>query len=216
MDLEFPLSIQSEIQAKKQIVTSLGAGSGLLHAVFPGSQILDLGPVTVFVAFKEIRRLLDSGDIDGLPPTELQKLSTAFVSHAVKDEPLIMPTIRYLREVFSADLFLCADSIEPGTNWQDTIYTALQEKEVFVVILSEAVRDSHFCSFEFGVAYALNKPMVMLSLDGVRPLSFVQHIQAVNLPRIAQQKPWLSLGDILLEELLLGLTKTQGVGRAGK
>lgn len=204
-DLAFPKSVQPELSAKKRIIFSLGTAGGLLQTIFPASEIVHLGQITVFDAFKQIRNLLDGGQREATPTTLPQVLPSAFVSHAVSDEPLLMPVIDYLRHHFQADLFLCADSIQTGSNWQDTIYAALEGKDQFVVTLSEATLASHFCSFEIGMAFALKKPIMMLSLDGSRPFSFVQHIQAVNLPRIAKQKPWLTLSDILLDELLRGL-----------
>lgn len=61
---------------------------------------------------------------------------------------------------------------------------------------------SHFCSFEVGMASALQKPLILISLYGSMPHVFIQHLQAIDLPRIVRQKPWLSIEDALLDELL--------------
>src|SRR6185295_2137333 len=143
-----------------------------------------------------------------MPASDLPRtLHGAFLSHAVGDEALILSVIDYLRRYFKADLFLCADSILSGTNWQDTISAALFGREYFVSLLSKANLASHFCSFEIGVAYALRKPIRLLSLDGSPPPAFVQHMQFVDLPRLARQKPWLDIQDILVDELLKVLSE---------
>jgi len=210
-DLEFPLAVQAQVQARHRMVVTLGAPGTLLQPLFTGSQLIELGrDVTVFEAFKQIRAYLDGdsqlNSTEALPALTLPK---AFISHAVKDEALVLPAAEYLRNYFAADLFLCVDSISPGVNWQDTILTALQSKTIFVLLLSKSTLASHFCSFEIGFAYALNKPMRIFSLDGSLPPSFIQHIQVVDLPRLAQQKPWLDQADILLDELIHALASEE-------
>ena len=79
---------------------------------------------------------------------------------------------------------------------------ALEAKACFIYTLSEASLASHFCSFEVGVATALGKPVRLVSLDGSRPPVFIQHLQTVDLERIARTRPWLERHDLLLEELL--------------
>ena len=187
----------------------MGGSSQLLAALFSQAQVIDLSEVDPLRAFKRIQTLL--ADPDAItssalsPPSTL--LKSAFISHAVKDEALIMPVMDYLRTYFQADLFLCADSIPPSTNWQDTILAALQKQSYFVLLLSQATLASHFCSFEIGVAYALKKPIILLSLDRSRPPTFIQHLQSIDVNRLMQQKPWLDEQDILLDELLKSLSK---------
>ncbi len=157
-------------------------------------------------AFNHIRRWLDGDGAldpgDDVPATELR---STLISHAVADEAHIIPVTDYLREYFDADLFICADSISPGTNWQETILSALERQAVFVLLLSQVTRNSLFCAFEIGVAHALGKPMLLISLDGSAPPPFIQHMQVIDLPRILRQKPWLAFEDVLLDEMLSGL-----------
>ncbi|MEM7114194.1 MAG: TIR domain-containing protein [Chloroflexota bacterium] len=208
-DLHYPIAIQPQIQARQHWVVSLGSASGLLSTRLNASRVIDLSHISALQAFSHIRQVVDGDELGdetvGKTAVSTTTLNSAFISHAVKDEGLLLPAVHYLRDTFQADLFLCADSIPTGSNWQDSIYTALRQQSQFVVILTKAVLASHFCAFEIGMAYALNKPILILSLDGSRPPAFIQHIQAIDLPRIAQQKPWLTLADILLEELLRGL-----------
>ncbi|MEM7343280.1 MAG: toll/interleukin-1 receptor domain-containing protein [Chloroflexota bacterium] len=206
-DLAIPLASQNKVQAQRRLLVTLGVEGGLLQPLFATHQIIDLGDATIFEAFKQIRLYLDEDEPQPILTSSNISLQSAFISHAVKDEPLILPVADYVRTYFKADLFLCADSIPPGVNWHDKILNALHTQHTFVFLLSEATLASHFCSFEIGFAYALEKPMVLLSLDGSRPPAFIQHIQAIDLPRIEQQKPWLDQTDILLEALLDGVVE---------
>jgi hypothetical protein len=206
------LAVHCAIQARERVVVTLGIPPSLLQGAFAGCEVLDLGRVGLFDAFKQIEALVDCGRTAG-GPADPAILHTAFVSHAVRDEALLLPVVDYLRRYFAADLFLCADSILPGSNWQDGIWKALQEQEYFIEILSEASRASHFCSFEIGAAYALRKPLRLLSLDGAPPPAFVQHIQVVDLPRLARQRPWLDVQDVLVDELLNVLGGDEAVAK---
>jgi serine/threonine protein kinase len=215
-DLDFPVEVNNQIRAKKRYVMTLGVDGALLNPLFPNSHIVDLAGLNIFQAFKRIRSILDENadhpqgngpdqqdnQVGKRPSPAQATLKSAFVSHAVKDEALIMPVLDYLYRYFRADIFTCADSISPGTNWQAEITDALQGKENFVYLLSQSTLISHFCSFEIGMAYALKKPIILISLDGSPPPTFVQHLQTIDLNRLEQQKPWLEKRDILLDELL--------------
>jgi hypothetical protein len=204
-DLEVPLALHREVQAHDRTVVTLGAAAGLLLEMFTGCRVVELGPVDLFEAFKRIVEMMDSGGGAAVHARPLE-LNTGFISHAVRDEPLLLPAVDYLRRYYKANLFACADSISPGADWQNAILTALTERQRFVGLLSEASRASHFCSFEIGVACALRKPIRLLSLDGSPPPVFVQHVQAADLPRLARQRPWLDVQDIVADELLKALS----------
>lgn len=209
-DLEFPVEANRQIRAKQRLVVTLGIASPLLSGLFPGCQIVNLAGVDVFQSFKRICTILDESggngqlqDVSGDGPIPAEAtLKSAFISHAVKDEPLIMPVIDYLRRYFQVDLFTCADSIPASTHWQAEIIDALRTKDTFVALLSQATLTSHFCSFEIGMAYALKASIILISLDGSRPPVFVQHLQTLDLTRLERQKRWLDRGDLLLDELL--------------
>lgn len=206
-DLEFPIKAHQTIEANRKIVVSLDVAQGLLAPHFPESKILDYSEISPHQWFKHIVRFIETPESPSSPEMVPCSLKSAFISHAVKDETLILPTMDYLRRFFGADLFTCADSIPLNTNWQSEIMDALETKDCFVLLLSEATKASHFCSFEIGAAYAWNKPMFLMTLDGTLPPAFIQHIQAINLPRIQHQKPWLDETDILIDCLLHALEK---------
>lgn len=201
-DLEFPMTALREIHARDRLVVTLGVPGEVLQAAVGGCQIIDLAGASLFDAFTRITKILDGEEQVSQRPGAPVILRSAFISHAIKDEPTIMPVITYLRRYFQADLFLCADSVPPSSVWQDVILNALRSQGCFIALLSQVSLASHFCSFEIGAASAMDKPIALMSLDGCRPPVFVQHIQAIDLPRMLQLEPWLEIQDVLLRELL--------------
>lgn len=103
-------------------------------------------------------------------------LPRVFVSHAVSDEAVILPVVDRLRALYGLEAFVCADSIADGADWAGAIAAALEASDCFLLLLSAAVRRSHFCSFEVGYAVGKGVPLRIISLDGTLPPAFVQHV----------------------------------------
>jgi serine/threonine protein kinase len=200
-DLDFVGVDADHIEARRHIVITLGIASEHLGGLFPGTEIVDFSDVDPLHAFRKISAWLARDEAAPLARAA-PVLRSAFLSHAVQDEPLILSVKDFLVNYYDANVFTCADSIPPGADWQAKILEALREKEIFVFLLSQASLGSHFCSFELGVASALGRELYVLSLDGSSPPVFIQHIQAIDVARIARTRPWLETGDVLLEELL--------------
>lgn len=202
-DLEFAVTIRQQIQSKQCIFIMMGGKADLLLPHFPDCRIVSIDEKDIFQAYSHIKHALGSGEIETqINIVKKVPLHSAFLSHAVKDEALIIPAVEYLKRYFETDFFICANSIEPGTAWQTEIVAALKAQDYFIAFISEALVKSHFCSFEIGAAYALEKPIVLISLDGTLPPPFVQHLHMSDVKRIQQQKSWLEESDILLEVML--------------
>lgn len=127
---------------------------------------------------------------------------SVFLSHAHQDEGQLFAVIEALRTRFHLDIFVCADSIPDGSEWSHEIEAQLRERSLFVSVASQAALASTFCAFEAGMAVALNKPIRVVSLDGVRPASHLQHLQALDITRLRSRKPWLSETEATLEAFL--------------
>jgi len=106
LDLEFPVRAFQSVQAKRRSVLSLGAPPEVLSDLFPSVPISGLDTEDMTVTFKMACEILDGNDTGS---ASSRSLKSAFVSHAVVDESLLMSAVEYLRNYFSADLFLCAD-----------------------------------------------------------------------------------------------------------
>lgn len=199
VDLETPLSISARVKAREKVVICFGRGGGLIRASVPEARVFALDEDDARQAFGLIQ-----GVLAGRGEALCERLSprSLFLSHAVRDEPLIMPVVEHLKRHYGAEVFTCADSIPSGGQWHDEIMAALRERDLFVMVLSESFVASTFSAFEIGCAFALGKPMAAISVDGVLPPAFIQHLQMADVPRIQRRSPWLDPGDILIDELL--------------
>ena len=125
-----------------------------------------------------------------------------FVSHAVADEGRIFPAIRALREHYGLELFVCADSIQPGRAWRQEIDAELQRCDLFLVLASEHLNRSVFCAFEAGYAMGQGKPIRIVCLDREGPPAALKDIQGADVTRLIARKPWLDPPDAILEACL--------------
>ena len=198
--LEAPMALRAQVRAEQVVVVSLTKGAALLADVFEGATVHDLHAEDPRLVFKRVQLLLD-GALGDEPPA-VGGRRTLFLSHAVRDEPLVIPAVAHLKQWYGADIFTCADSIPPGSRWHDEIMDALRSQDIFVSLLSKHFLASGFAAFEMGCAYALDKPMAAISLDGSAPPAFVQHLQMADIPRLRRVKPWLETGDVLIDELM--------------
>ena len=202
-DLDFPLNIIKTIKAKEIIVFTLGCPSNLLSNHFPEAKIVMVENEHIIDSFNYIKGFINgNNNIDSEENTNKVIKKSVFVSHAVKDELIINKVINYLRKYFNIDIFTCSDSIPSGEEWQKQIYNSLVEKDCFLIILSENLLKSHFCSFEAGYAVGLKKDIYLISLDGSMPHNFFQHIQTANIQRLKAEKPWMTDESILKQEIL--------------
>lgn len=124
-----------------------------------------------------------------------------FVSHSVADEAALEPLVAYLRAL-GVPLFVCADSIKPGTDWSATLRAELEAADAVIWVLSQSALASTFCAYEVGFATALGKPVHRVSLDGTPPPPFAQHLQAQDVLRLRARRPWLDPLDALIEAFL--------------
>ena len=129
-----------------------------------------------------------------------------FVSHAVADEARLFPVLQALREQYGLELFVCADSIPSGHEWQQVIRAQLTQCDLFLIVSSKATVSSVYCAFETGMATALEKPVRVIHLEGDATLPYLSHVQASEIPRLLARKPWLTEDEALLDAVLDGLS----------
>jgi hypothetical protein len=167
-----------------------------------------LGGATVILIAEEGRSLwnaLLAAARGEAAATRAPGLLPTFLSHAVADEPALAGPLERLRRVHRADVFLCADSIAPGTAWEETILRELIARPRFVLAWSEATRASTSCAFEAGAARALGRHVRLVGLDGTPPPAFLQHLQVIDVPRQLRARPWLGFDEALLSALLAAI-----------
>ncbi len=195
-DLAEVRALVDQVEARARYVWALGAPALAAAAQLSGFEVVALDGEHAL--WTELRRAA-RGE---LALTRPRRLARAFVSHAVRDEGDLLPAVARLRAEHGADLFVCADSILPGTEWESTILRELVSRPVFVSVVSAASTASTYCAFEAGAARALGKEITLVSLDGTRPPAFLQHLHAIDLARRLEARPWLPRSLVLLDALL--------------
>ena len=121
-----------------------------------------------------------------------------FVSHAVKDEEILHRCLQQLRS-FPIEFFVCSSSITNGGNWYEEIMQGLETCDVFLYIHSTNSHNSTFCAFECGIARTLEKKIAIIALEPPPLPAYLQHIQALDIQRLQNEKPWLSRDECIRE-----------------
>jgi len=154
-------------------------------------------------------------DLDTLDPTRLPSFHpikfdpiNIFVSHSVTDEPLLMPVLKQIEQIYDVQFFICAE-IGNEDNWYTEIDTHLKQCDVVWAFTSRDFAQSTFCAFEIGMAKALTKPLHIFSIDASNPPPYIQHQQIQSLHRTHAHFPWLSETDILEQMCLQSLSSIQ-------
>ena len=193
----------SRIRARDRVVWGLGEASAVVAEAFSG---------WTYVAIEDGGRSLweelcraARGELSPARPVRLRR---AFLSHAVADEGRLMPVVDRLRRTHQADVFVCADSIAAGAAWEPSIWRELTQRPTFLFAISKASVASVSCAFEAGAARALQKEIALVSLDGVTPPAFLQHLQSIDVPRRMAARPWLDAESALTAALLEAMAET--------
>jgi hypothetical protein len=102
-----------------------------------------------------------------------------FISHASK-EKTVAGSLKEKLQQKGFRVFLAHDDIEGGEEWMKMLYEKIQECDVFLILLSQEYHKANYTDQETGIAYAMNKPMIPISLDGTVPYGFMSKYQATK------------------------------------
>jgi hypothetical protein len=99
------------------------------------------------------------------PAVPLERDFNVFLSYSREDQPLVERIERAL--TFGGRVRVLTDRMfSPGENWRSKLRRALQTSHVFIVIGSPASAKSEFVLQELGGAWALGKPIVVVTPEG--------------------------------------------------
>ncbi len=192
----------SRVEARERVLITVGIEPAVGSWAFEGWEsvhIPESGPAMLWRAAEAALQQVPQAPLSTDEPPKV------FLSHSVKDEGQIFEVIDTLRSDFGIPIFVCADSIAPGTDWLNTIRTELHGCDVVLFLASEDASRSVFCAFEVGFASALGKPIHVICLDSSTPPLYLENLQAVQTSRLRARKPWLGPSDALLEACLIAL-----------
>jgi hypothetical protein len=197
---------RSEITAHSTLVVGIGLESAALQWAFSDAEYRSVAAEPTLNLWSRVLATLTTEEA---PSRLVEQRPRIFISHGVKDEPIIYPILTILREQYGLELFVCADSIDAGSSWQQEITSHLRRCDVFLVIASHTVAQSLFCAFEAGMAVALDKPIRIVKLDDSKLPLHLQDRQSVDVRRLMQRKPWLTQADAVLDACITAITGGQ-------
>jgi nucleoside 2-deoxyribosyltransferase len=100
-----------------------------------------------------------------------------FISHADKERKVAGRLKRGLENI-GLNAFVAHDDIVGGTDWNPALIERIEKCDIFVALISEAYRKADFTDQEAGIAFAMKKPIIPISLDGTMPYGFIKKFQA--------------------------------------
>lgn len=131
-----------------------------------------------------------------------------FLSHAVRDQPRLNDLINLMRMRYNLDVFICSDSLSLGEEWYSAMIASLDQTDLVVQIITENTNNSTFCAFEAGYSIAAKLPLLLICYDkDVRPPAHLHHIQASEVWKSQQLKPWMTKEEITLSVIFDMLIK---------
>jgi hypothetical protein len=138
----------------------------------------------------------------------LRPAFNVFISHSRDDRPLVERIERGL--TFGGRVRVLTDRmISAGQHWRTALRRALETADVFVVIGSPASAKSDFVLRELGGAWALGKPIVIVTPEG--EVEWAPPIEPSAYRRVALselEKP--AFAEELLAELTRGSARKAG------
>ena len=186
---------RNRVVAQKVTLVAISISYELLFALGPFDSILHIGEDKKGSLWLQLQQA-ENQDPKSTTPQNI------FLSHAVVDEGRWIPVLDEFRHQLGHKVFSCSDSILSGSNWYEEIIGHLRDCDWVLCLISEGFRKSTFCAFEVGMARALQKPILMMSIDGVPPPSYAQDVQMEVLERYCATHPWLTLEEGLVECML--------------
>jgi hypothetical protein len=97
---------------------------------------------------------VQQAEIMPTPPQSFVRYKQAFISYASPDRPEVLKRVQMLK-MAKINFFQDLLTLEPGERWEKSIYTHIDESDVFFLFWSSAAKKSEWVAKE--VAYALKR-----------------------------------------------------------
>lgn len=105
-----------------------------------------------------------------------------FLSHSVQDKDFAIRLASKLRDYPFIEIFMAPDDIKAGTFWVDELKYNLKNSDVVLALLTENYHKSDWTEQEIGLAWAFEKRILALSLDGNMGNGYVKNFQIQTWP----------------------------------
>ena len=103
-----------------------------------------------------------------------------FVCYSSKDEGMVTTLRNNLEKYYSLDVFCPNRELKGGYEYPTQMIRAIENCDVFVIILTKNFHGAEFTEQEVGIALAQNKLILPLKIDNTVPFGYIKTIQAVT------------------------------------
>ncbi len=107
-----------------------------------------------------------------------------FLSHSNIQKELAGQLKRGLEDSIKCEVFLAHDDLEGGEVWAEGIRNRIKNCGYFLVLLSAEYHSSKYTDQEAGIAYAYDKSIIPISIDGTIPYGFMSKYQPIKAPKL--------------------------------
>lgn len=121
-----------------------------------------------------------SQDGDELSTPYKARTARVFISYSVKDKELA-GKVKDGLEIFGMDVFLAHEDLKPSVEWEKAILDSLERADIFIPLITAHYKESDWTDQECGIAFAKNKLIVPIAVQGTLPYGFLSGIQAWKL-----------------------------------
>jgi hypothetical protein len=120
----------------------------------------------------------ESGDVPVGPQPWSQGKFKLFMSHLAVHESFVCMVKTCLNK-YGVSSFVAHVSIEPSTEWQSVVESALRSCDAMAVFLHKDFHNSNWCDQEVGFALARRVPVLPIAIE-INPYGFMGKLQAAR------------------------------------
>lgn len=112
----------------------------------------------------------------------MQFKTKIFLSYSIEDKDIAKKIVQGLQYYPFIDIFMAPDNIKPGSFWIDELKFSLKNSDVILALLTKNYHLSDWTEQEIGLAWAFEKRVLALSLDGNMGNGYVKSFQIKDFP----------------------------------
>lgn len=136
---------------------------------------------------------------------------TAFLSHSGRDVDRAINLKNELAK-FDIDVFVASRGITGGKIWRKELVEAIKRCSFFIVLLSENYHKGRYTDQEFGIAEALDKMIIPVSINDTRPYGLIEQHQYIRCDSESMDMCMKKLSDAIIRpKEIIDYTITQAL-----
>lgn len=122
--------------------------------------------------------------VENNPQSKIENYMDIFLSHSDIQKEIAGELKRNLEPLVRCNIFLAHEDLEGGEIWAEGLLKRIKNCDLFLILLSREYHKSSYTDQETGIAYAYDKPMLPISIDGIIPYGFMSKYQPVKASKL--------------------------------